>query len=232
MSRRPLHYLAPALGIAPLVALLTIGTATAQDSSVPEPDSFTSAFRVQLTPEQVVDSGGQAGASGTFDLRLNSDEEVLCYDITLRGVTPPFMSPARTATHVHEGAPGAAGPARIVFPDPQSGTGDERRSSGCLSVPSEVGIVPEGSTQDTGAGFSLKQIEADPTAFYGDNHTETDPKGAVRGQFRAALPVGGLDTGAGGAAAPSGPPAAVTAGVVLAGVAALAGTAVAVRRRA
>lgn len=228
MARRPVHYLAPLLGLAPLALLLTVGTATAQDASVAEPDSFTSAFRVALTAEQVVDAGGEPGATGTMDLRLNSEQEVICFDIVLRGVTPPFMSPARTATHIHEGRPGAAGPARIVFPDPQSGSGDTRTSSGCLSVPTVVGLMPEGSTQDAGAGFSLAEIEATPSDYYGDNHTSAFAAGAVRGQFGAALPVGGLDTGGGG---PTGPSTALTTAVVVAAGAALAGTALAVRRR-
>lgn len=231
MPRPSLHYLGPALGLVPIALLITVGTATAQDSSVPEPDSFTSAFRVQLTPDQVVDNGGEPGASGTFDLRLNSDEEVLCYDISLRGVTPPFMSPARTATHIHEADAGTAGPARIVFPDPDSGSGDVRTSSGCLSVPTTVGLMPDGSTEDTGAGFSLKEIEANPSEYYGDNHTEMNAKGSVRGQFGSAIPVGGLDTGAGGTS-PAGPSAALTTGIVLAAAGALAGAGIAVRRRA
>lgn len=226
MSRRSLHYLAPLLGVAPLALLFTVGTATAQESA-PEPDSFTSAFRVQLSPDQVVDNGGTSGASGTFDLRLNSDEEVLCYDITTTGVNPPFMSPARTATHIHEADRGTAGPARIVFPNPEGGS-----SSGCLSVPTTVGLMADGSTEDTGAGFSLEEIEADPSEYYADVHTEMSPKGAVRGQFGSAVPVGGLDTGAGGTTTPNGPSVAVTAGLVLAAGGALAGAGIAVRRRA
>ena len=226
MPRR-LHHLAPLLGVAPLAVVLTVGTATARGSSVPEPDSFTSAFRVDLTPAAVVDmkgvsKPGEAGAAATYDLRVNSDQDVVCYDIRLSGATEPFKSPARTATHLHEAAPGAAGPARIVFPNPQSGS-----SKGCLEVPVTVGLPPGGP--DAGAAFSLEELEADPTAYYADIHTAMNPAGVVRGQVGAAVPVGGVATGSGGTAGPS---TATTVAIVLVAGAALAGTATAVRRRA
>lgn len=225
MTRRPL--LVPLLAMAPLALALTVGTATAQDSSVPEPDSFTSAFRVTLSPDQVVDmegaaTPGESGATGTYDLRLNSDEEIVCYSIRTTGVTEPFRSPARTATHVHEAADGVSGPVRIVFPNPAGGS-----SEGCLKVPVVAG-VPAGGP-DAGAGFSLKEIEADPTGYYADIHTQMNAAGALRGQFGAALPTGGVETGAGGTAGLS--TTTVLAVVALGGVA-LAGTAAAVRRRA
>lgn len=234
MLRRSLHYLAPVLGIAPLALLMTIGTATAQDSSVAEPDSFTSAFRVSIVPDQVVNADGVAtpgepGASGTYDLRLNSELEVLCYDIRLTGVTPPYMSPARTSTHIHEAARGVSGPARIVFPDPTGAAGGPLTSSGCLQVPTVVGLPADGP--DAGAAFSLAELEADPMAYYADVHTEAFVPGAVRGQFGRAVPTGGVATGAGGTAE-QGLSSTVALGLVAASGVALAGAAVAVRRRA
>lgn len=224
MTRRLV--LVPLLAMTPLAVALTVGTATAQDTNVPEPDRFTSAFRVALTPDAVVDAmgaptPGEAGATGSYELRLNSDEEVVCYDIEVAGVTGPFMSPARTATHVHEGADGVSGPARIVFPNPQGGS-----VSGCLQVPVVAGVPATGP--DAGAGFSLKQIEANPTDFYADLHTAMRTAGVLRGQFGSAVPVGGVATGAGGAAGPS---STTVLGLVVVAGAALAGTAVAVRRR-
>ncbi|MGY6497627.1 MAG: CHRD domain-containing protein, partial [Microcella sp.] len=52
---------------------------------------------------------------------------------------------------------------------------------------------------DTGEGFSLAQIEANPAGFSADPHPEEFPAGTVRGQL-TAIPVGGVDTGAGGVA--------------------------------
>ncbi|GAA2018202.1 CHRD domain-containing protein [Pseudokineococcus marinus] len=199
--------------------LVAVGALPASAASASEPDSFTSAFTVQMTPDMVVDSEGQAtggdpDGSGTMDLRVNSDEGVICFDITTRGVEPPYESPAVTATHVHEAPAGQPGPPRIAFPNPE-GDGDVRTSSGCLSIPMDTGVTGDDG-QDTGAGFSLTELEADPAAFFGDTHTSTYVPGAVRGQL-VRVPVGGADTGAGGVADGS-TTAVVAAGAGLAAV--------------
>jgi hypothetical protein len=208
---------------------LSVGAASAQDAEVPEPSSFTSMFTAMATPDMVINADGVAtpgepGATGTFDYRINSDEEVICYDIVLRGVTPPYMSPARTATHIHQAAEGAAGPPRIALPNPED-TGDGTlRSEGCLQGPFTTGIVANGA--DTGAGFSLAEIEADPAAFFTDTHTASFTAGAVRGQL-TGVPMGGVDTGAGGTSSGS------SWAPVALGAAALVGAGtVLVRRRA
>lgn len=91
--------------------------------------------------------------------------------------------------------------------------------------PFTTGVMANG--QDSGTGFSLRQIEADPAAFFGDSHTADFTAGVVRGQL-TQVPMGGVETGAGG----TGPDAAaVTAALGAAGLLAAAGAAaVAVRR--
>lgn len=112
------------------------------------------------------------------------------------GVTGPYESPATTATHIHEAALGQAGPPRIAFPNPEpadSGPEVVKRSSGCLQGPFTTGIQANG--QDTGTGFTLAQIEANPAGFFTDSHTAAFVPGVVRAQL-----------GAGGAAAAPPPP--------------------------
>ncbi|NEM08257.1 CHRD domain-containing protein [Geodermatophilus normandii] len=184
------------------------------------------------TPDAVINpdgvpTPGTPGATGTFTYRINSDLEIICYDISLSGVTPPFQSPAKTATHVHQAAAGQAGPPRLAFPNPEDDGSGRLVSSGCLQGPFTTGVVTNGA--DTGAGFTLAQIEADPSSFATDTHTTASPAGAVRGQL-TAIPVGGVETGAGGTAqdAEGG-----TALLSVTGLGALAAAgAVAVRRRA
>jgi len=220
---------AGSLAAAGLLVAATAGPAAA-DTPVPEPDRFTSAFTVMATPDEVIDNDGNAvageeGATGTFSFRINSDQEIICYDIRLDGVTPPFESPARTATHIHEAAAGEAGPPRLAFPNPE---GDGTlTSSGCMQGPFTTGIERDGA--DTGEGFSLKQIEADPAAFAADTHTSAFAAGAVRGQL-SPMPVGGVETGAGGTAASGWSSAAVAGAFGAAGLGALG--VVALRRRA
>lgn len=165
---------------------LTASPALAEDAPVPEPPTFTSTLTATLTPDAVrADDGapvpGQQGASGQFTLRLNSRQDIVCYDIRMTGVTPPFSSPARTATHLQEGQPNESGNPRMVFPDPQGPPGGPMTSKGCLQGPFTTGVVVGGA--DTGTGFTVKDLEANPAAWFVDTHTEQYRTGAVRGQL-------------------------------------------------
>ncbi|WP_320479873.1 CHRD domain-containing protein [Frigoribacterium sp. CFBP9030] len=192
------------IGGAAAAALTLFAAAPASaETEVAEPSSFTSAFTVMATPDQVINNDGvatpgQEGATGTFDFRINSDQNIICYDITLSGVTGDYMSPAKTATHIHEAAAGKSGPPRIAFPNPVDDGSGERTSSGCMQGPFTTGVTSDAGA-DTGEGFTLAQIEANPAGFTGDSHTADFAAGVVRGQL-TQVPVGGVDTGAGGAA--------------------------------
>lgn len=102
-----------------------------------EGDSGTMEFSVSATPDEVPEEegGGEPGATALFEFTLDPDDEVICFDICANGVTPPYESPANTATHIHEGDPGEVGPPVVLFPDPQPRDPDAdgpRTSSGCL----------------------------------------------------------------------------------------------------
>ncbi|PVW06384.1 hypothetical protein DEA06_02315 [Microbacterium sp. Gd 4-13] len=194
-----------ALGAVAAVGLVALASPAHAETEVAEPSSFTSAFTVMATPDQVINSDGvvtpgQEGATGSFTFRINSDEEIICYDITLNGVSGDYQSPAKTATHIHEAAVGKPGPPRIAFPNPAPVGDGPRTSSGCLQGPFTTGIVTDGV--DSGEGFSLAEIEANPAGFTGDSHTVDFAAGVVRGQL-SAVPVGGVSTGAGGTATSS-----------------------------
>lgn len=188
MRRRMTRTLA-VLPLAAAIALVPAAPASAQPPQVPEPATFTSTLIAQATADQVVaDDGtpapGEPGATGVFVLRINSELDVVCYDITLLGVTPPFESPADTATHLQEGFPGESGFPRMVFPDPQGPAGGPLNSTGCLQGPFTTGVIVDGV--DTGTGFTLAQLEADPPAWFVDTHTAQFRVGAVRGQLAPA----------------------------------------------
>lgn len=190
------------IGAVVAVGVLAVGAPAQAETEVPEPSSFTSAFTVMATPDQVINTDGvatpgQEGATGTFTFRINSELDVICYDITLEGVSGDYQSPAKTATHIHQAQAGKAGPPRIAFPNPSPIGDGPRTSSGCLQGPFTTGVMANGA--DTGTGFTLAQIEADPSAFAADSHTVTSPAGVVRGQL-TSVPVGGVPTGGGGTA--------------------------------
>merc|ERR1712225_204127 len=81
------------------------------------------------------------------------------------------------------GLKGASGPPRIVFPNPGPITDGVRRSVGCLTGPFVTGIKGADNVTDTGAGFRLSQIEANPAGFFTDSHTALFVPGVVRGQL-------------------------------------------------
>jgi len=152
------------------------------------PFHFTSVYHVVATPDQVVNgttpTPGEPGAIGYYNYGINSELDVICYNITLKGVTGGYQSAAKTATHIHEAAKGASGPPRIAFPNPLPISDDPsvvRRSVGCLTGPFETGILSNGV--DTGAGFMVKEIEENPAGFFTDAHTMKYVPGVVRGQL-------------------------------------------------
>ncbi|MBY4129394.1 CHRD domain-containing protein [Rhodococcus fascians] len=224
-------------GGAAALMLLTAAPAGA-DTPVAEPDSFTSAFTAMATPDQVLNgegvaTPGQPGATGTFTLRINSDLDIICYDIALDGVTGDYMSPAKTATHIHQAAAGAAGPPRLAFPNPTPIGDGPRTSSGCMQGPFTTGLTPAGAAADSGTGFTLDQIEANPAGFAADTHTVDFSAGAVRGQL-TRIPVGSVATGGGGSALAASDSAADSAvpvvGAVALGAMAIAGVTLVARR--
>lgn len=70
--------------------------------------------------------------------QINSEKDILCYKIVTIDVGENYFSPAKTATHVHQGNFGAAGPPRLAFKNPtQSKIGKligskKRTSEACI----------------------------------------------------------------------------------------------------
>ncbi|CAO1632890.1 unnamed protein product [Sympodiomycopsis kandeliae] len=165
--------------------------------SVKEPKHFTSAFSTRAIPSTVIaNSGapapGQQNAFGHFGFRINSKEDIICWDIRTVNVTGDYSSPAVTATHIHQADVGKAGPPRIAFPNPTfvrtDSTGAEvRESKGCQKGPFRTGInAADGNDTGSASGFTLSQIEQNPSAFFADTHTAQFSAGAVRGQLLAS----------------------------------------------
>lgn len=149
--------------------------------------AFSSTHFIEALPDQVVNgtelTGGLAGASGNFNFGINSAANMICYNITLHNFQGDFDSPANTATHIHEAARGASGPPRIAFPNPEPVNGDAaiRNSAGCLTGPFTTGVLVDGV--DSGEGFHVSALEANPAAFMADTHSSLALPGAVRGQL-------------------------------------------------
>ncbi|TEY61348.1 hypothetical protein BOTCAL_0170g00140 [Botryotinia calthae] len=147
---------------------------------------FTSSYNVVALGSEVrngtVSVPGPSNAIGYFNYGINSHEDTICYNITLLNVAGTYQSPAKTATHIHEAVRGASGPPRLAFPNP---VGDDHRrvSVGCMKGPFTTGLNAPNGGPDTGTGFKVAQIEANPAGFFTDAHTNLFPLGVVRGQL-------------------------------------------------
>lgn len=113
---------------------------------------------------------------------FNSDDDFVCWYIVSKGFRGEYESAARTATHVHEGPPGVAGPPRLSLKNPV-GRGDVRISSGCQKGPYTTGLDDEETGIDTGVGFTAGELEDSPEEYYVDIHSSLAVPGANRGQF-------------------------------------------------
>jgi len=150
------------------------------------PFIFTSTFSIVATGAQVVNNvsvstPGPREAVGYFNYGINSHTNTICYNITLINVKGDYQSLAKTATHIHNGLKGKAGPPRIAIPNP---VGDDKKrvSVGCLVGPFTTGIKAADG-KDTGTGFNVRLIELDPKSYFTDSHTKLFVAGVVRGQF-------------------------------------------------
>lgn len=104
---------------------------------------------------------GDPDGSGTASVMINTDTGQVCWEITAQNIA------AATASHIHEGAAGVAGPVLINL----DVDGFEGTTEGCIE------------DQDTAA---LERIIANPAGFYVNVHTGDFRGGAVRGQLAAA----------------------------------------------
>lgn len=187
---------------------------------VSPPSRFTSTLKTVATASQVVNANnasvaGLPGGRATYELKLNTNENIMCYYIEVTGYDTnsagEYFSPAKTATHTHQAAFGANGPPRLAYKNPEQvkeskgwklfdwvkkvfGHGREsqnrflRTSSACVKGPFTTGLLSAAGV-DTGSasGFTLSQLEDNPSGFFSDFHTEKFAAGAVRGNmYRAA----------------------------------------------
>ncbi|MCO5585451.1 hypothetical protein L7F22_039384 [Adiantum nelumboides] len=160
---------------------------------VKEPKYFTSAFSTRAVNTTIINNNqesvpGQPGAFGHFSFKINSDKEIICWDIRTVGVTGEYQSPAFTATHIHQADVGRSGPPRIAFTNPKYErndiTGAEiRTSKGCLQGPFATNVTANGQDTGSASGFKLKNIEENPSNFFSDTHTQAFSAGAIRGQL-------------------------------------------------
>ena len=100
----------------------------------------------------------EPNASGTAILRFRRDAQLICYRLTVKGVTLPTVG-----AHIHRGATGTNGPVIVPFEPP----GTTGTSAGCTETPAAT----------------IDEILANPAGFYVNIHTRQHPGGAIRAQL-------------------------------------------------
>jgi hypothetical protein len=100
---------------------------------------------------------GDPNANGTASIKVRGSE--VCYDLHWSGVEA-------TASHIHRGAPGTAGPIVVPFFAQDTAVAGNSKS-GCVKADSEV----------------VAAIAAKPGNYYVNIHSADFPKGEIRGQL-------------------------------------------------
>lgn len=116
-------------------------------------------FELELSgAAEVCDEGGKCGGDGggTATVDINSDQNEICYEITLEGVE------GANASHIHKAEEGEAGDVVVDL----AYTGEEGEKC--------VDGIDEGDLED---------IAEEPSEYYLNVHSEELPDGAARAQL-------------------------------------------------
>jgi hypothetical protein len=98
---------------------------------------------------------GDPNGKGTAKITLQQSKGKVCFNLTWSGIGTP------TASHIHKGKKGVAGPVVIPF------FGGAAKHKGCV----------------TAAKSLISKIEKNPAGYYVNVHNAKYPNGAVRAQL-------------------------------------------------
>jgi hypothetical protein len=130
--------------------------ATPESSSGQSSGAAWKKFTSRLSGEAEVPAG-DPDANGTASIKTRGSE--VCYDLRWSGVDA-------TASHIHRGATGKAGPIVVNFFAQDTAVAGDKKS-GCVKADSEV----------------VAAIGAKPGNYYVNVHSAEFPKGEIRGQL-------------------------------------------------
>jgi hypothetical protein len=110
-----------------------------------------------LTGAAEVPGPGDPDGTGEAVITLNQGRGLVCFQLTVANIAPA------TASHIHRGSAGVAGPVVVgLTPPPSSGS-----SSNCVFADPDL----------------IKEIRQNPENYYVNVHNAQFPAGAVRGQL-------------------------------------------------
>jgi hypothetical protein len=136
-----------AILFAALLVMASVAVVAAGEGGRPFTTTLTGA--VEVPP-------GDPDGSGTAHFTLNPGQEEICFELTVSNIAPA------TASHIHVGPAGVAGPVVVPLTPPTSGS-----SSGCVTADRDL----------------IRAIIKNPENYYVNVHNAEYPAGAVRGQL-------------------------------------------------
>ena len=142
--------------LAGLLVFAVMASATRQ-SSQQLPQTFGKGFTAQMAGSNETPAGSPTG-SGTAQIRLDTADSLVCYDLKVSGIEPAL------AAHIHHAPAGTAGPIVVPLVPPSQQTGE---SKGCVQADASL----------------IADIAANPAQYYVNVHTQSFPGGAIRGQL-------------------------------------------------
>jgi hypothetical protein len=166
------------------IVLAAAGAAGCDDNPAAPSDTNTLVFTAQMTAANEVPPVAGAEASATGSVRVTVDATRDANGVITGGTAQFIVNmagfPAGTtaiAAHIHEGAPGIAGPVRIGIPtDLLSATTPITMTNGTATN------VTYTVTLSTAAHLTaINAMLTNPNGYYFNVHTPANPGGAVRG---------------------------------------------------
>ncbi|MDJ0462618.1 CHRD domain-containing protein [Streptomyces sp. H27-C3] len=151
---------------AALTALTAPATASGVLPSVDGADKIAHGA-ADLTGREEVPGPGDRNGGGEFWFQVKNGS--LCYSLSVRRIDQP------TASHIHAGKRGTAGPVAITLKTPKHG-----KSSGCVKA-QRTQTTENAATVLTYR--ELRELACKPQKFYANVHNRPFPDGAVRGQL-------------------------------------------------
>jgi hypothetical protein len=129
---------------------------------------------IRLRGAAEIPGPGDPDGSGRAGIRINEDEERVCFSLRWKSLDPVLFA------HIHAGTEDVAGPVVVtLFTAGEGGlvTLSERPTD--LRACTETFSPPEGM----GVGELLQDIENNPDEYYVNVHSTIFPAGAIRGQL-------------------------------------------------
>jgi CHRD domain len=121
------------------------------------PQTFGKGFQAQMTGSNETPPGDPDG-SGTALIRLDPQDGLVCFELTVSGIDPAV------AAHIHHAPAGQPGAIVVPLVAPAQATGE---SKGCVQADPAL----------------IQDIAANPSQYYVNVHNPAFPAGAVRGQL-------------------------------------------------